>query len=152
MSLNTKFSAKYFVTFDSNNPTSIEQDNGTFVPLYEPKYEGVEYNHENLATTSSGRTQHGVMMLDFIQQDIVKVGLSWGYLMEDEVRYLKTRLQGKKFKFRYYDCGEMKEMYAYCGKLSYTMVTSNYQGTGLALYKDISANIIDRCGDGKSTS
>lgn len=145
--LGTRFTDKFQVTFNVNDPSNENQDNGTWQRLYVPA-RGIEYDHENLAKTSSGRTADGTMQLEFIQQDIVKVGLKWSYLTEDELKYLKDRLQGKKFQFKYYDCGEIKEMYAYCGKLKYALETLDYLGTGIAVYKDISANIIDRCGEG----
>ena len=140
-----KWSNKFYVT--NNGSSDQHQDNGPWLPLYEPAYGGVEIEHDNLASPSSGRTVNGVMRIDFIKGDIVKVGLKWSYLTESEIGYIKEKLQGKQFKFKYYDCGEMNEMFAYCGKIKYTMVSTNYQGTGTAMYKDISANIIDRSAD-----
>lgn len=111
-------------------------------PIFTPAANvGVE--HQNIAGSSSGRTEDGVMHIDWVRRDCIKISISYGYLNDAELAYILNLVQGKEFTFHYLDQGQHKSINAYCSNCSYTLYHYNQQ-TGAAMYKDVSFNVIEK--------
>ena len=106
-------------------------------PLYIPSA-GIQVEHTNLAGSSSGRTEDGIMHIDWIRRDIRKVCLRWSVLTAAELDYVLGLMQGKEFKLTFKDRGMKQEMNAYSSESSYT-----YYSDALGLYTDVSINAIE---------
>lgn len=106
-------------------------------PLYVPSA-GIRVEHTNLAGSSSGRTEDGVMHIDWIRRDIRKVCLSWSVLTPAELDYIMGLMQGQEFTLTFKDRGRVQTMKAYASESSYT-----YYSDKLGLYTDVSINAIE---------
>lgn len=113
--------------------------------LYVPSIDGVKVDHTNVTSADSGRTQNGTMHITWIRRNVLKVSMSWKYLTGHELDILVDLLQGKEFKFTYYDKGKIKQYNGYCGEMNYTLHTNGgiYKNVG-GLYRDISANVVQK--------
>ena len=108
-------------------------------PLYIPSA-GIQVEHTNLAGSSSGRTEDGVMHIDWIRRDIRKVCLRWAVLTAAELDYVLSLMQGKEFVLTFKDRGKVQTMTAYSSESSYTYYTA---AMGTDLYTDVSINAIE---------
>lgn len=108
-------------------------------PIYEPSA-GISIQHENLAGSSSGRTEDGIMHIDWVRRDIRKVGLKWLKLTQDELDYIIDLMQGKEYVFTFVDRGQVCTMNAYSSNCSYTLLTYAY---GKSIYTDVAINVIE---------
>ena len=108
-------------------------------PLYVPSA-GIQVSHSNLAGSSSGRTEDGVMHIDWIRRDIRKVNLQWKVLTASELDYVMGLMQGKEFTLTFKDRGMVQTMNAYSSESSY-----NYYSAALGedIYTDVSINAIE---------
>ena len=107
--------------------------------LYVPSA-GIRVEHSNLAGSSSGRTEDGVMHIDWVRRDIRKVNLQWNVLTGAELKYILGLMQGKEFTLTYKDLGEVHTMSAYSSESSYTFYSD---ALGESIYTDISINAIE---------
>lgn len=110
--------------------------------LYIPSA-GIKVQHTNVAGADSGRAEDGVMYIDWVRRDVVKVYLAWATMTESELNYTLGLLQGKEFVFKYIDHGSVRTINAYCAESNYELVSTNYLGTGECLYADVSINVIE---------
>lgn len=108
-------------------------------PIYEPSA-GVTIQHENLAGSSSGRTEDGIMHIDWVRRDVRKVGLKWSVLTQEELDYIIGLMQGKEYVFTFIDRGQVCTMNAYSSNCSYTLAT---YANGKPIYTDVSINVIE---------
>ena len=108
-------------------------------PLYIPSA-GIQVEHSNLAGSSSGRTEDGIMHIDWIRRDIRKVHLRWSVLTAAELDYVLGLMQGKEFTLTFKDRGKVHTMNAYSSESSYTYYSA---ALGTDLYTDISINAIE---------
>ena len=108
-------------------------------PLYIPSA-GIQVEHTNLAGSSSGRTEDGVMHIDWIRRDIRKVSLRWSVLTASELDYVLGLMQGKEFTLTFKDRGIVQTMNAYSSESSYTYYSA---ALGEDLYTDVSINAIE---------
>jgi hypothetical protein len=108
-------------------------------PLYTPSA-GISVEHTNLAGSSSGRTEDGVMHIDWIRRDIRKVHLRWSVLTASELDYVLGLMQGKEFTLTFKDRGKVQTMKAYSSERSYTYYSA---ALGNDLYTDVSINAIE---------
>lgn len=108
-------------------------------PLYIPSA-GIQVEHSNLAGSSSGRTEDGVMHIDWIRRDIRKVHLRWSVLTASELDYVLGLMQGKEFTLTFKDRGKVQTMKAYSSESSYTYYSA---ALGTDLYTDVSINAIE---------
>ena len=108
-------------------------------PLYIPSA-GIKVEHTNLAGSSSGRTEDGLMHIDWVRRDIRKVYLQWKVLTASELNYILELMQGQEFKITFKDRGKVSTMNAYSAESSYTYYSS---ALGEDLYTDISINAIE---------
>ena len=72
--------------------------------LYIPSA-GIRVEHSNLAGASSGRTEDGIMHIDWVRRDIRKVCLQWKVLTASELDYVLGLMQGKEFTITFKDRG-----------------------------------------------
>ena len=108
-------------------------------PLYIPSA-GIKVEHTNLAGSSSGRTEDGVMHIDWIRRDIRKVYLQWKVLAASELDYILGLMQGKEFTLTFKDRGRVQTMSAYSSESSYTYYSA---ALGEDIYTDVSINAIE---------
>lgn len=108
-------------------------------PLYVPSA-GIKVEHTNLAGSSSGRTEDGVMHIDWIRRDIRKVNLMWSVLTASELDYVLGLMQGKEFTLTFKDRGRVQTMKAYSSESSYTYYSA---ALGEDIYTDVSINAIE---------
>lgn len=108
-------------------------------PLYIPSA-GIKVEHTNLAGSSSGRTEDGVMHIDWIRRDIRKVYLQWKVLTASELDYILGLMQGKEFTLTFKDRGRVQTMSAYSSESSYTYYSA---ALGEDIYTDVSINAIE---------
>ena len=107
--------------------------------LYIPSA-GIKVEHTNLAGSSSGRTEDGVMHIDWIRRDIRKVYLQWKVLTASELEYIFGLMQGQEFTLTFKDRGRVHTMSAYSADSSYVYYSS---ALGEDIYTDVSINAIE---------
>ena len=107
--------------------------------LYIPSA-GIRVEHTNLAGSSSGRTEDGVMHIDWVRRDIRKVNLQWKVLTGTELNYILGLMQGKEFTLTFKDRGRVQKMSAYSSESSYTYYSA---ALGEDIYTDVSINAIE---------
>jgi hypothetical protein len=107
--------------------------------LYIPSA-GIRVEHSNLAGSSSGRTEDGVMHIDWVRRDIRKVCLQWSVLTASELDYVLGLMQGKEFTLTFKDRGKVHTMNAYSAESSYTYYSA---ALGEDIYTDVSINAIE---------
>lgn len=107
--------------------------------LYIPSA-GIRVDHTNLAGSSSGRTEDGVMHIDWIRRDIRKVNLQWKVLTASELDYVFGLMQGKEFTLTFKDRGRVQTMKAYSSESSYVYYSAAF---GEDVYTDVSINAIE---------
>lgn len=110
--------------------------NGT--PIYVPGM-NIDYQHDNLTGSSTGRTQDGVMHIDWIRGDLRKVGLKYPAMTGDELRFILGLMQGKEFTFTFLDLGQVQTMQAYVGQSKYTLYSQV-----LDIYTRVEINVIEK--------
>ena len=108
-------------------------------PLYVPSA-GIRVEHTNLAGSSSGRTEDGIMHIDWVRRDIRKVNLQWKVLTASELDYILGLMQGKEFILTFKDRGRVQTMFAYSSESSYTYYSA---ALGEDIYTDVSINAIE---------
>ena len=121
--------------FDPNNRWMVGD-----TPIYEPSA-GVTIQHENIAGSSSGRTEDGIIHIDWVRRDIRKIGIKWSVMSEDELNYIIDLMQGKEYQFTFPDRGQLNTIDAYSSNCSYTMLTYK---DGEAIYTNVSINVIEK--------
>lgn len=107
--------------------------------LYIPSA-GIKVEHTNLAGSSSGRTEDGIMHIDWVRRDIRKVHLQWKVLTASELNYILELMQGKEFTLTFKDRGRVQTMSAYSSESSYTYYSA---ALGEDIYTDVSINAIE---------
>ena len=107
--------------------------------LYIPSA-GIRVEHTNLAGSSSGRTEDGIMHIDWVRRDIRKVNLQYKVLTATELKYILGLMQGKEFKFTFKDQGMVHTMNAYSSESSYTYYSA---ALGEDIYTDVSINALE---------
>ena len=107
--------------------------------LYIPSA-GIRVEHTNLAGSSSGRTEDGVMHIDWVRRDIRKVNLQWKVLTGTELNYILGLMQGQEFTLTFKDRGRVQTMSAYSSESSYTYYSA---ALGEDIYTDVSINAIE---------
>ena len=111
-------------------------DNHIYVPATPCKVE-----HSNVAGSSTGRDEEGVMHIDWARRDVRKVFLTYKAITAAEVAYMENLMQGKEFLFTFRDKGTTQTMNAYVGESSYEFY-SYADGVG-EFYTDFSMNVIE---------
>ena len=107
--------------------------------LYIPSA-GIQVEHTNLAGSSSGRTEDGIMHIEWVRRDIRKVCLRWSVLTASELDRVLELMQGKEFVLTFKDRGVVQTMNAYSSESSYTYYSA---ALGQDIYTDVSINAIE---------
>ena len=102
---------------------------------------GVKIEHTNVAGSDTGRTEDGLMHIDWVRRDVTKVYLKWPTMTESELNYIIDLMQGKEFRFTYKDRGRVNYLNGYSGECSYTFYSDALHGQGI--YTDVSINVIE---------
>lgn len=75
--------------------------------------------HSNVTGSSTGRSEDGIMRIDWVRRDVRKVFLKYNAITKTELAYMMGKMQGKEFTFKFLDQGVVQEMSAYVGESSY---------------------------------
>ncbi|MBO5740753.1 MAG: hypothetical protein J6R54_02055 [Bacteroidaceae bacterium] len=75
--------------------------------------------HSNVAGSSTGRDETGIMHIDWVRRDVRKVNLKYNAITETELAYMMSRMQGKEFTFKFLDQGSVQTISAYVGESNY---------------------------------
>ena len=75
--------------------------------------------HSNVAGSSTGRDESGVMHIDWLRRDVRKVILKYNAITKTELSYMMSKMQGKEFTFKFRDQGAVQTISAYVGESSY---------------------------------
>lgn len=108
--------------------------------IYIPSEAKVE--HSNVVGASSGRSEDGVMRIDWLRRDVRKVNMKWKYMTAAELNTVMSLLQGKEFTFKFFDKGSVQSISAYCGECNYEFYT--YDVLGSKIYKDVEIHVIEK--------
>lgn len=108
-------------------------------PIYVPATP-CKIEHSNIAGSSTGRDESGVMHIDWVRRDVRKVFLTYGALTGRELDYMMNLMQGKEFTFTFLDGNSVRTMQAYVGESSYN---SYSYALGDKIYTDFSMNVIE---------
>lgn len=100
----------------------------------------LKVEHSNIAGSSTGRDETGVLHIDWVRRDVRKVFLTYAALTASELAYMMNLMQGKEFTFKFYDQGSVQTMNAYVGESSYEFYT--YSGSNV-VYHNFSINVIE---------
>lgn len=79
------------MSFNSKDTKGYWAVNGT--ALYKPQ--GCEITHENYVGSNSGRTEDGVMHIDWLRRDLRKVTIKYNAMTGNEMDELVGLVQGK---------------------------------------------------------
>ena len=99
--------------------------------------------HSNVVGSSSGRSEDGIMRIDWVRRDVRKVFLHYNAMSAHELSATLTALQGKEFSFKYLDMGSVVTMNAYCGECTYQFYT-NSSLYPEAIYTDVEFHVIEK--------
>ena len=75
--------------------------------------------HSNVAGSSTGRDETGIMHIDWVRRDVRKVNLKYNAITETELAYMMSKMQGKEFTFKFLDQGSVQTINAYVGESNY---------------------------------
>lgn len=98
--------------------------------------------HSNVVGSSSGRSEDGIMRIDWVRRDVRKVFLHYNAMSASELAYLVGLLQGKEFTFTFLDMGTVQTMNAYVGESHYEFYTDSslYDES---IYTNVEINVIE---------
>ena len=109
-------------------------------PIYVPSTVVIE--NDKIVSSDSGRTESGLMYINWVRPTVRKIKLTYSDITGMEVAQMHNLMQGKEFRFTYYDNG-VQTISAYAGKDSYTQSDlSRYSGEG-GYYKDFTIDVIE---------
>lgn len=108
-------------------------------PIYIPATP-CKVEHSNITGSSTGRSEDGVMRIDWLRRDVRKVFLTYKAMTKSELNYMLNLMQGKEFSFTFRDQGITQTMQAYTGESSYQFYS---YALGEELYTDVSINAIE---------
>lgn len=98
--------------------------------------------HSNVVGSSSGRSEDGIMRIDWVRRDVRKVFLTYKAMSAHELAYMMGLLQGKEFVFKFLDQGSVQTMNAYVGESNYQLYThSDLYDEGI--YTDVEIHVIE---------
>lgn len=109
--------------------------------IYVPS-NNITIEHSNVVGASSGRSEDGVMRIDWVRRDVRKVNLKYRVMSASELNTLLGLMQGKEFTFKFLDHGSVKTINAYAGECKYDFYT--YALGGEAIYRDVEIHVIEK--------
>ena len=99
--------------------------------------------HSNVVGSSSGRSEDGIMRIDWVRRDVRKVFLHYNAMSASELSTMLGLLQGQEFSFKFLDKGSVQTMNAYCGECNYQFYT-NSSLYNEAIYTDVEFHVIEK--------
>ena len=127
---------------DDGTHWAISYDNSTWTPIYVPA-PNIKIEHTNVASADSGRTEDGVMHINWVRRDIRKVNLVYNAISGSEKDTMEALMQGKEFYFRFLDGGTVKEFYGYTGESNYQFYSSVHYASEGGIFTNFSINVIE---------
>lgn len=109
-------------------------------PIYVPS--SVVIENDNIVSSDSGRTESGLMYINWVRPTVRKIKLTFSDITGMEVAEMHNLMQGKEFRFTYYDNG-IQTISAYAGKDSYTQSDLSKFAKEGGLYKDFTIDVIE---------
>lgn len=109
--------------------------------IYAPQT-NVGIAHNSLQSSDSGRTEDGMMHIDWVRTDIKTISLTWPELTGTQVAFLLGLIQGKEITLTYQDNGT-QTMDCYCSKTSYSLHSTELDSSEGGYYKDFKADFIE---------
>ena len=109
-----------------------------YVPAYNTKVE-----HSNVTGSSTGRSEDGIMRIDWVRLDVRKVFLRYSAMSAHELSYTMGLLQGKEFTFTFRDQGTTQTFDGYVGESTYNYYTASdlYDED---IYTDVEIHVIEK--------
>lgn len=107
-------------------------------PIYVPG-QNLDIQHTNLTASSSGRTQDGVMHIDWIRRDLIKLTLNYPAMTGDEMRTIRGLTQGQEYAFTFPDGGQVRTIQAYSGETKY-----KFYSKALDIYTGVQVSVIEK--------
>lgn len=98
--------------------------------------------HSNVAGASTGRSEDGIMRIDWVRTDVRKVYLHYNAMTASELQYTINLMQGKEFTFKFYDQGSVQTINAYVGESSYEFYSYS-TAYNEAVYVNIDIHVIE---------
>lgn len=144
------------------NEWAISYDHSNWLPIYVPA-PNLKIEHTNVASADSGRTEDGVMHINWVRRDIRKVNLLYNAISGKEKSVMEALMQGKEFWFRYLDTNHtadpvwddnkqdwtlqnmatVKEIYAYTGESNYQYYSNVHFAHEGGIFTGFSINVIE---------
>lgn len=110
--------------------------------IYTP-HANVKVEHTNLAGSSSGRTEDGMMHIDWIRRDLTKVTIHYNAMTGDELDYMFSLTQGREYVATIEDRGRVRDIYAYTGDFSYEHYTNSLHKREGGMYTGVTFDIVE---------
>lgn len=124
-------------TLDTNSYWMVDSTH-IYVPSINTKVE-----HSNITGASTGRSEDGIMRIDWVRRDVRKVYLKYPAMTKTELKTMFDIMQGKEFVFTFRDMGVTQTMNAYVGETSYNFY--NYSSFyGDEVYTDVEIHVIEK--------
>lgn len=110
-------------------------------PLYEPDADGgVQMEWNSIASAGSGRTQDGVMHIEWVISRIPKAKFTYKAVTLEQIAYMNALVQGKTFMFTCpKEDGTLETFEAYCSTSNGSNYSSYFYN---GLYRDFKFDII----------
>lgn len=108
-------------------------------PIYIPEVD-VSVLHSHLAAEDSGRDESGYMHIQWLREDILKVGIKYSMMTGDELSYMRQLMQGKEFYFTFPNENGTTTFMGYTGEINATLYT---RFNGVDIYRDVTINITE---------
>lgn len=97
--------------------------------------------HSNITGSSTGRSEDGIMRIDWVRRDVRKVYYTLKAATASEIAFLEDLMQGKEFTFTFRDKGTTQTMQAYGGESSYDFYT---YANGEEIYTNFALNVVEK--------
>lgn len=110
-------------------------------PIYVPSID-TKVEHSNIAGSSTGRSEDGVMRIDWVRRDVRKFNLRYSAMTAQELQYMFSLMHGKEFVFTGRDKGQTVTFNAYVGETRYNAHNFSILG-GAEVYTDVTINVIE---------
>jgi hypothetical protein len=111
-------------------------------PIYVPSL-NTKIEHSNITGASTGRSEDGIMRIDWVRRDVRKVFLRYAVMTKAELSAMMDLLQGKEFVFTFRDQGTTQTMNAYVGESKYKSYNYSEAYDGDEIYTDVEINVIE---------
>ena len=143
---------------DDGTHWAISYDGSSWLPIYVPA-PNITIEHTNVASADSGRTEDGMMHIQWVRRDVRKVNLTYSAISGYEKAVMEALMQGKEFYFRYLDphtssvtysggaysftASTVESFYGYTGESKYQEYSSVHRPNEGGIYTNFTINVIE---------